>query len=331
MESTNNNEDLINYYNFNEDGSCISIGTNIGFKIVTCKPFSNCHYRKFGRGIGIVEMYKSSNILLLSGSDKNSKFPSNLIIIWDDNKKEIIREIRISSKIRIIKVIQNILFIVNDIKLDILNFENLSLIDSFELYSNKKEYIAFSVYKNKAKIAYISKDYKEIYIKNIESNNKIIIKIKDNDLKFVYLQFNSKGDIILGACKGKIYLYNSSKGELIREINNNILESDNINGICFSKNDKFLGISTIDKNIGRIYIFDIGTKKETSILDYFDYFKSEDKYFAYFEIICKEFIFKFYDDEIIIMITNNGNFIKIKFDKENGGECKQLQFKKIFN
>ena len=330
MESINNNEDLLNYYNFNEDGSCISIGTNIGFKIVICNPFNNCHYTKYGRGIGIMEMYHSSNILLLTGNENNSKFPSNQLIIWDDNKKEIIREIRISSKIRIIKVIQNTLFIVNDIKLDILNFDNLSLIDSFELYSNEKEYISFSIYKNKTKIAYISKDYKEIYIKNIEKNNKIIIKIKDNDLKFIYLQFNSKGDIILGACKGKVYLYNSSKGELIREIKNDKLDN-NINGICFSQNDKFLGISTIEKNLGNIYIFDIGTKKETSIFDYFDYFKEEDKYFAYYEITCKEFLFRFYNDEIIIIVTNNGNFIKIKIDKENGGKCQEFQFKQIFN
>ena len=144
MESINNDEDLVNYYNFNEDGSCISIGTKIGFKIITCNPFSNWNNRNFGRGIGIVEIYHSSNIIVLSGCEKNSKFPSNKLIIWDDNIKEIIREIRISSKIRIIKIIKDKLFIVNDIKVYILNFENLSLIDSFQLYSKRIDFI-FSI------------------------------------------------------------------------------------------------------------------------------------------------------------------------------------------
>ena len=328
MESINNNEDLVNYYNFNEDGSCISIGTKIGFKIITCNPFSNWNNRNFGRGIGIVEIYHSSNIIVLSGCEKNSKFPSNKLIIWDDNIKEIIREIRISSKIRIIKIIQDKLFIVNDIKVYVLNFENLSLIDSFQLYSNKKELISFSVYKN-TQIAYINKNYKKIYIKKIELDKEIKIKIKDIELEFNYLQFNSKGDILLGACKGRVYLYESSNGEQIREINNDNLKNGNINCCCFSQDDKFLAISTIEDNSGRINIFDIGTKKETSIFDYF--MTSEDKCLAYFKITCKEFIFRFYKDEIIIIITNNGDFIKINFDKLNGGYCKKKECKKIFN
>ena len=323
----NDNDDLINYYNFNEDGECISIGTKIGFKIVTCNPFTNFHYTKFGRGIGIIELYHSSNIISLTGSEKNSQFPQNELIIWDDNKGEIIKEMRISSKIRIIKIIKNILFIVNDLKIFILNFENLSLINSYELYSNKSDLISFSVNKTK-KIAYVNKNKKRIFIEDIDLKKQIKIK-NDNDLEYIYIQFNTKGDIIAGAMDGKICLYKTSNGELIREINNNDLQNKNINCMNFSENDKLLAISTMGKNSGRINIFDIGTEKETSIFDYF--IKSEDQYFAYYNINCKGFKFRFYKNDIIFIVTSNGEFFKININIKNGGNCKKVKHKKLFS
>lgn len=330
MESNNNDndkDDLINYYNFNEDGSCVSIGTNLGFKIVTCEPFSSYHYRKFGRGIGIVEMYQSSNIIALTGSETNSKYPENKLIIWDDNKEEIIKEIRVSSKIRIIKIIKNILFIVNDVKIYIFNFENLSLINSYDIFSNEKELISFSVNKN-IKVAYISKNQKQIILENIDTKKQIKIKNDYEELKYIYIHFNLKGDVIAGAMAGKINLYKTSNGELIREIYNDYLNKGKINCISFSEKDNYLAVSTLDNNSGRINIFDIETKKETGFFDLF--MNNKDTCFAHYKINTKGFIFKFYKDSIIIM-TSKGNFIKINIDKENGGYCKKVVFKNVFD
>ena len=346
MESINNNDDLINYYNFNEDASCISIGTKLGFKIITCNPYNNHHYRIFNRGIGIIEMYGTSNIIALTGSEKNTKFPLNKLIIWDDNKLEIIREIRFMSKIRIIKLIKDFLFLVNDMKVYAFNFDDLSLIDSFEIFSYKKEFISFSVNKN-IKIAYCSKDKKEIHIKNIdtkkeikkeiknsiETKEEIIIKNQDDDLLYDYIIFSSRGNMIAGACKGKIILYNSSNGEIIREIINENLNNGSINCVSFSKNDKFLAISTVEDNSGRINIFDIGTKKEKSIFDFL--LNDKESCFAYYELKYKEFLFNFDKDNensifIITLITSNAEFIEINFDKVNGGNCKKIKSKNIF-
>lgn len=333
MESINNNDDLINYYNFNEDASCISIGTKIGFKIIACKPYYNYHYRKFNRGIGVVEMYGTSNIIALTGSEKNTKFPLNKLIIWDDNKEHITREIRFISKIRIIKIIKNILFIVTDMKIYVFNFDNLTLIDSFEIYFDKKELISFSVNKN-IKIAYCNKDKKEINVKNIDTKEEIKIKNEEDDLLYEYIIFSSKGDMVAGACTGKIFLYSLPKGESIREIINENLNNGSINCVSFSKNDKYLAISTVEKNSGRINIFDIGTKKEKSFFSFF--LSNEESCFAYYELKYKEFLFRFDKDNdntifIITLISSDAEFIEINFDKVNGGQCKKVKTKSIFN
>jgi WD40 repeat protein len=128
--------------------------------------------------------------------------------------------------------------------------------------------------------------------------------------------------------EGKINLYKTSNGELIREINNDYLSKRKINCISFSDKDNYLAVSTLDNNSGRINIFDISTKKETGFFDLF--MNNKDTCFAHYKMNTKGFIFRFYKDSIIIM-TLKGNFIKINIDKENGGYCKKVVFKNVFD
>ena len=49
-------------------------------------------------------MIKTTNILALVGGGKNPKFPLNHIIIWDDSKIRVIREIRLNSIVLNVKL-----------------------------------------------------------------------------------------------------------------------------------------------------------------------------------------------------------------------------------
>ena len=327
MESIINKGELIYYYNFNEDSSCILIGTKNGFKIILYEPYDDHYQYNLSTGIRIIEMYKSSNILALIGSDKNSNFSENKLLIWDDNKKEIIKELRMISKIRIVKIIKDILFLVNDIKIYIFDFQTLYLNQSFEIYSFKKELISFSV-NSDIKIAYLNKS-KNINIKHIklyqkDKSNNIICK-KDKETPFIYIQLNKKGNILAASCEECIYLYNTLNGECIRDISNENINYKNINCIKFNNNDKYLGISFTDKNNGTIYIFDIASEKENNIFNFF--FKEDDQYFSYYNLKYKEFIFCFDENDYILIITSNGDFLKIFFDKKNGGICNLIDKK----
>ena len=329
MESINNSDELINYYDFNEDCSCISIALKNSFKIILCEPY-DAHYEcnKF-KGIGIIEMYKSTNILALTGLEKNSNFPDNKLIIWDDNKKEIIRELRLISKIRIVKIIKDVLFLVNDIKIYVFNFLTFELYNSFEIYSYKKELISFSVNSN-IKIAYL-KNSKTIYIKHIKFNSKSKVKIlscsNNDEIPFIYIQFNTKGDILAAATKNNIHLYNTLNGEFIKDIHNENLDFSKLNCIKFNNNDKHLAISFLEKNDGYIYIFDKEIQDKKGFLDYF--FNEDDQYLAYYNLKCGEFIFCFDLNDNIIIITNKGEFFKISFNPKKGGICKLEKTKKI--
>jgi hypothetical protein len=89
---------------FNQDYSCFSIGTEIGFRIYSTFPFKNVSYKQFEGGIQIVEMLNRTNILALVGSGANPLYMPNKIILWDDNLNKIITELRFVVPVNNIKL-----------------------------------------------------------------------------------------------------------------------------------------------------------------------------------------------------------------------------------
>jgi hypothetical protein len=49
-------------------------------------------------------MLNRSNIIALVGGGKNPKYAPNKVIIWDDNQKKVIREIKFNSFIKNVKI-----------------------------------------------------------------------------------------------------------------------------------------------------------------------------------------------------------------------------------
>ena len=99
IPSLNSNEQIL-YTTFNQDSSCIAIGTEKGFKIFNTSPLKDNFGRKLDGGIGIIEMLNRSNILALVGGGLTPKFNPNKVIIWDDNQAKILTEIRFTSIIK---------------------------------------------------------------------------------------------------------------------------------------------------------------------------------------------------------------------------------------
>ncbi|KAG0197499.1 autophagy protein, partial [Mortierella sp. GBA30] len=69
------------FINFNQDFSCISVGTKHGFKIYNCDPFGKC-YSKSDSSIGIVEMlFCTSLVAIVGAGDQPASSPRRLQII----------------------------------------------------------------------------------------------------------------------------------------------------------------------------------------------------------------------------------------------------------
>ena len=59
-------KDYVLYYTFNQDSSCLAVGTKRGFRIYACNPFELIHFADIGP-VTIIEMQYTSNILAIVG------------------------------------------------------------------------------------------------------------------------------------------------------------------------------------------------------------------------------------------------------------------------
>ena len=304
-----------------------------------------------------MEILFKTNIIALVGGGKNPKFPLNKVIIWDDQQKKQICELRLKSTINNVKLKKDIIFIICQNKIYVFKLYSLDMLsEPLETFDNPKGIFALSLIENKTIIAYPffrTKGY--IQIKSFgEKSNTLIINAHDS--KIFYLSMNRNGTLI-ASCSEKgtlIRLFRSDNGELVQELRRGS-DHAQIYCICFDAFSKFIACSSDKKTI---HIFSLRKanksfkdekeeKDENDKDNYFskknDYeepknpksifstfgklFKIKDWYFnsewslAQYRIKEVKSICHFGPDKTIIVISNNGKYYQARFDPSLGGEC----------
>jgi WD40 repeat protein len=89
---------------FNQDGGCLAVGTEKGFRIynvVLCQEVirRNFDSRHGGGGIGTIEMLFRTNLLVLVGGGASPQYPTNKVLIWDDDLGKPIGELSFRQKV----------------------------------------------------------------------------------------------------------------------------------------------------------------------------------------------------------------------------------------
>jgi len=90
--------DKVLYFSYNQDNSCLAVGTMRGFRIYQCLPFNLVSWADIG-AVSIVEMQYTSNILAIVGHGENYEFSQKRLIIWDTKIHTGTAEISFSTKI----------------------------------------------------------------------------------------------------------------------------------------------------------------------------------------------------------------------------------------
>ncbi len=70
--------------------------------------------KEFSGGIGPIDCLETSNILAMTGGGLFPYFPTNKLVIWDDEEEKIKAEIIFKSEINAIKFKYEYLFVVCD-------------------------------------------------------------------------------------------------------------------------------------------------------------------------------------------------------------------------
>ncbi|KAH3671775.1 hypothetical protein WICMUC_004566 [Wickerhamomyces mucosus] len=144
IKSSSVESESLNFINFNQDGSCISIGTSKGYKIFNSSPFGKCYSRFDQGGIGIIEMLFQTSLIVISGiGDQPSMSPRRLKIL-NTKKNSTICELTFPTTILSIKLNKSRLVILLEEQIYIYDINNMRLLHTIETSSNVNGLCALS-------------------------------------------------------------------------------------------------------------------------------------------------------------------------------------------
>ncbi|BFZ62573.1 autophagy protein [Saitoella coloradoensis] len=147
--------DGIVHVNFNQDYSCISVGTRRGYKIYNCDPFGKC-YSKADGGIGIVEMLFCTSLVALVGlGDSPTHSPRRLTIV-NTKRQTTICELTFPTAVLAVKLNRRRLIVILEEQIYVYDISNMKLLHTIETAPNPTAICALSSSSENCFIAYPS-------------------------------------------------------------------------------------------------------------------------------------------------------------------------------
>ncbi|KAF8056575.1 WD40 repeat-like protein [Lyophyllum atratum] len=133
------------FANFNQDFSCISVGTRKGYSITNCDPFGRVYTMNDGAR-GIVEMlFCTSLIALVGAADQPQSSPRKLQIV-NTKRQSMICELLFPSSILAVKLNRKTLVIVLETEIYIYDISNMRLLHVIETTSNPEADSSYLAY-----------------------------------------------------------------------------------------------------------------------------------------------------------------------------------------
>ncbi|KAL1742468.1 WD40-repeat-containing domain protein [Schizophyllum fasciatum] len=143
------------FANFNQDFSCISVGTRKGYQITNCDPFGRVYTQNDGAR-GIVEMlFCTSLIALVGAADQPQSSPRKLQIV-NTKRQSMICELLFPSSILAVKLNRKTLVIVLENEIYIYDISNMRLLHVIETTPNPEAIVALSPSADASYLAYPS-------------------------------------------------------------------------------------------------------------------------------------------------------------------------------
>lgn len=260
---SNTNNDIL-HVSFNQDNTCLAVGTQTGFYVCDTNPLNLRFTRQFDEGIGIVEMLFRCNILALVGGGNRPRYQPNCVMIWDDHQERKIAELEFRSHVKAVKMRRDRIVVALENKIYIYNFEDLRLLHQFDTMNAKLGLVALSPTSSNIVLAFPSTVMGEVAWQMSDAQNadqKRTKAVTDSALEQIALDPS-----------GTRLAVTSGKGTLIRIIN---LQSGNeemvtyrrgttnatIQCLAFSADSAFLACTS---DHGTVHVFHLESANTSS-------------------------------------------------------------------
>lgn len=139
--------------NFNQDYSCIAVGTRKGYKIYNCDPFGKC-YQKQDSGMGLVEMLFCTSLVALSGSGDNPKLSPRKLQIINTKRQSIICELTFASTVLAVRLNRKRLVVILAEHIYIYDIGNMKLLHTIDVCISVAQTCALSPSSEHCYLAY---------------------------------------------------------------------------------------------------------------------------------------------------------------------------------
>ncbi|KAI9492111.1 WD40-repeat-containing domain protein [Zychaea mexicana] len=149
------NEKIL-FLNFNQDFSCVSVGTEKGYRMYNCDPFGKC-YSKSDRGASIVEMLFCTSLVALVGVEGQEGFTSRQLQIINTKRQSTICELTFPTTVLAVKMNRRRLIVVLEEQIFLYDISNMKLLHTIDTRPNPTAICALSPSSDNCYIAYPSR------------------------------------------------------------------------------------------------------------------------------------------------------------------------------
>eukprot|EP00301_Raphidiophrys_heterophryoidea_P001379 c1066_g1_i1.p1 GENE.c1066_g1_i1~~c1066_g1_i1.p1 ORF type:complete len:382 (+),score=108.41 c1066_g1_i1:204-1349(+) len=143
LKSPSSKSSEILCFNFNQDFSCVAVGTSNGFRIFKCIPFGECLAQADG-GIGIVEMLFRTNLLALVGAGDQPALSPRRLRLWNTKTQATVCDLNFVTSILAVKMNKKRMIVVLETKVHIFELSPLHFLHSLDTGRNPKGVCALS-------------------------------------------------------------------------------------------------------------------------------------------------------------------------------------------
>jgi len=247
------------YISFNQLKNFCCFATDIGFYVYQISPFKKMVSRKISGGVSMIKMLHESNIFIFVGKSKSSLYPKNKLIVWNDETKRVLGEINFNSDIQDIDITKEYILVQCNSKIYIYQFDNLSLIKSIDVCSDKIimgmgiEGSKYLIYTGDEKGTINITKFDDDYYKKISAHqNEIDILQVSNDGKFL-ITASTKGTLIR--------IFNIETGELEKEVRRGC-DPVKIIDLSLSNDNSVLLVSSVK---GTLHLYNTGINDDLDV------------------------------------------------------------------
>jgi len=245
---------------WNQDNSCLAVGTDKGVAVVEIDPCRERFKREFNQSVVLVEPLFKTNILALVGN--SDKWPSSKVFLWDDAQGQSIAELEFAEPVKGMRMRKDRLVVVLEKRLFVYNFSDVKLVDQFETFSNPTGLVSMAPNTDQIVIASLGEKPGQVRIEHYSRHESYLIDAHTNAISQMALSPDGSKLATTSTRGTLVRVFDIQTKQKLHEFRRGSTTAA-IHSLSFSKDSSLLCVSS-DRGTVHVYNLNVITENRTS-------------------------------------------------------------------